>query len=395
MSEDTSRYAERGISSGKEAVHKATGNLDKGLFPGAFCFIFPDLAGDPEYGSIQHVDGAGTKSSLAYLAALEGSSVKKVWAGIAQDGLVMNVDDVGCVGAFRRMHISQIIGRNRFVISDEAIEAIIAGCKEFCDLLNRLDFDLVYVSGETADLPDLIRTVTVDNAVSTRIKLTDVIDASRMTPGDIIVGFSSTGQAFWENEPNSGMGANGLTNGRHDTLSPYYRTVTESYSPEMPAGLAYRGIYRLTDPLPGDKRFTVGSALLSPTRTYLPLIRKLLELIPREHVHGLIHCSGGGQTKIKKFGRPGNLYVKDNLFPVPPLFAMLQEVSGLPWEQMFAAYNMGHRLEIVIPAEFEEMCHIAASWANLEAQRIGHVEQNVSAESTGVIIKSPVGVFRY
>ncbi|MBI2409734.1 phosphoribosylformylglycinamidine cyclo-ligase [Candidatus Kaiserbacteria bacterium] len=393
MATDRSRYAARGVSSGKEDVHRAIEPLERGLFPGAFCTIFPDIAGDPAFGSIQHVDGAGTKSSLAYMASLEGFD-SSVWEGIAQDSLVMNVDDLACVGAVGRMHVSQIIGRNKFLIPAEAVEAIIIGCKRFCDKMREFGFDLVYVGGETADLPDLVRTVTVDNSVSTRVRLTEVIDASRMVPGDVIIGFSSTGQARWENRPNSGIGSNGLTNARHDALSNYYTAVPESHSPQVPKTLVYRGDYRLGDPLPGDSHFTIGSALLSPTRTYLPLIRRLLELAPVGQIHGLIHCSGGGQTKIGKFGGPGNRYVKDYCFFVPPLFAMLQDRSGLSWKEMFAVYNMGHRLEAVVPESAEWACFAAATWAGIEARRVGQVERSSSGKNE-VVIVVPEGTFTY
>lgn len=392
---DTSRYAARGVSSGKEAVHKATAGLDKGLFPGAFCPIFPDIAGNLKYGSIQHADGAGTKAGLAYLACIENFG-RHVWAGIPQDSLVMNVDDVWCVGAQTGpMHITQIIDRNTFVISDEDVEAIITGCKHFCNRMNRLGFVMLYVSGETADVPDLIRTVTVSNVVSSRIKLVNVIDASRMRPGDAIVGFSSTGQAFWEDVPNAGGGSNGYTNMRHDTLAHYYAKFTESYAPQLKKTLVYRGKYRLTDPLPGDSRFSIGSALLSPTRTYLPLIKKLLELASPEDIHGLIHCSGGGQTKIGKFGDPENLYIKDKPFPVPPLFAMVKKVSGLTWKAMFKACNMGHRLEAVVPKRVVEACFEAAAWAGIEARCVGRVERRSLLNKRRVVIRGPAGEFSY
>lgn len=393
MTTDTSRYAARGVSSGKEEVHKATAGLDKGIFPGAFCPIFPDIADDPDYGSIQHTDGAGTKSSLAFLAYCEKFG-NKVWTGIAQDSIVMNVDDVACVGALGRMHVSQIIGRNKFLIPAEVVDSLIAGCKDFCDKMNQFGFDLVYVSGETADLPDLVRTVTVDNVVSTRIRRANVIDASHMVPGDVIIGFSSTGQTIWENGPNSGIGSNGLTNGRHDSLSSHYKSITESYAPQVPGDLVYRGMYRLKDALPGDGRFTVGGALLSPTRTYLPLIGNLLERIAPADIHGLIHCSGGGQTKIGKFGGPDNAYIKDNPFPVPPLFAMLQKASGETWKEMFKTFNMGHRLEAVVPERAAEACFQAASWAGIEARRVGRVEYR-SSLGARVVIKGPEGMLTY
>lgn len=393
MATEKDTYAARGVSSGKEEVHRATADLKKGLFPGAFCKIFSDIAGDPNYGCILHADGAGTKSSLAYLAWLEGFG-SKVWAGISQDSLVMNVDDLGCVGALERMDVSQIISRNKFLIPAEVIEALVAGCKDFCDRMSLYGFDLMYVSGETQDTADLSRTVAVDNAVYTRVRLTDVIDASRMVPGDVIVGFSSTGRAGWEKEHNSGIGSNGLTNGRHDALSSYYKKVIESYAPQIPEELVYRGKYRLKRVLPGDNRFTVGSALLSPTRTYLPLIKRLLKLVSPVDVHGLIHCSGGGQTKIKKFGGPGNVYVKDKPFPIPPLFTMLQKVSGATWSEMYSTFNMGHRLEAVVPESAVDACFEAALWSGIEARRVGRVDRN-SLPENHVIIKGPGGILEY
>jgi phosphoribosylformylglycinamidine cyclo-ligase len=391
---DSSRYAERGVSSGKEAVHKATAGLNKGLYPGAFCTIFPDRRGDRAYGNILHCDGAGTKASLAYLAYREKFGMK-VWPGIAQDSAVMNFDDVACVGALGPMDVSQIISRNPFLVPDDVVAAIVAGCKAFCDKMNGLGFKLRYVSGETQDTADLTRTVAVDNAVAVDIRLADVIDASRMVPGDIIVGFSSTGQAPWEDGPNSGIGSNGLTNARHETLSGAYAKVTESYSPEMRKELVYCGPYRLTDPLPGDLRFTIGSALLSPTRTYLPLIKKLIDTVGREGIHGLIHCSGGGQTKIGKFGGPENQYVKDHLFPVPPLFQMLQKVRRLSWSEMYQAYNMGHRLEAVVSPEIALKCIKTASAVGIGAKVVGRVAKRLSLEAPRVIVSTEEGTFEY
>jgi len=386
------RYQERGVSSSKEEVHQAVADLDKGLFPGAFCKIMPY---DRFHGSIDHTDGAGTKAGLAYLAWKHGFPIN-VWRGVAQDSLVMNFDDMACVGAGAKggiFRVTQNINRNPFRIPGEVVAELVAGSAEFINtLISHTDVDIAYSGGETADVADLVRTITVDNSVSTIMFKRDVIDASRIEEGDVIVGFSSTGQATWEDAPNSGIGSNGLTNARHDCLHPDYRADNETYSPEMPPNKVYCGEYHLNDPLPGDERFTVASALLSPTRTYLPLIAELVRYIEGD-LHALIHCTGGGQCKIGKFGPPEVEYYKNNLMPIPPLFKFLQEARDLPWLEMFSGYNMGHRLEAVLPKNRAKESIILARSSGIEADIIGKVRKRRSKDR--VIIKSDQGTFRY
>jgi phosphoribosylformylglycinamidine cyclo-ligase len=388
-------YAAQGVSSSKGDVHAAIARHDKGLFPGAFCKILPDyFTGDSEHCIIAHADGAGTKAALAYVAWREGLGLR-VWRGIAQDGLVMNFDDVGCVGARGPFVASNSLGRNAFLITGDVIAALIDGAQEFCDEMTGLGIPCHVGGGETADIGDLDRTVTVDSTVVCRMERNKVIDASRMVPGDLIVGFSSTGQASWEKTSNSGIGSNGLTNARHSLLSGVYATrYPETFSPQMPSELVYYGNYQLTDPLPGGEGFTIGSALLSPTRTYLPLVKALLQGIPFGTIHGLIHCSGGGQTKIGNSGAPYNRYVKDNLFPVPPLFALIQS-AGMTWEEMHAVYNMGHRLEAVVSGdERAQQCIDIAKFYNIEAKVVGHVERGDKLDRE-VVIRTPNGEFIY
>lgn len=398
----TTCYEQRGVSSSKEDVHTAIAAMDKGLFPGAFCKIFPDIAGDRDYCTISHMDGAGTKADLAYLAWREGFGIG-VWKGIATDSLVMNIDDMACVGAIARgvgfspFFVTQLINRNKFRIPAEVISALIQGCSDECDSLAAPDaFHCIFAGGETADLPDLVRTITVDNAVTARMHRLTVIDASRVVPGDVIVGFSSTGQAKWEHKPNSGIGSNGLTNARHDCLSHVYaEKYPETFSPEVPDDLVYRGKYLLSDPLPDDDQFTVGSALLSPTRMYLPLIAELIRTIsPIKDLHALIHCSGGGQTKIGRFGGPGMIYLKNDLFPLPPLFAFLREASRLTWREMYMSYNMGHRLEAVVTERVVEHVIAVARERRIEAKVIGRVERNPNSRNL-VVIETEDGQFTY
>ncbi len=394
-----SRYQQRGVSAGKAEVHAAIRNQDLGLFPGAFCKIVPDLvADDPAQCLVVHADGAGTKSSLAYLAWREGLGAQ-VWAGIAQDSLVMNLDDCACVGALGPYLVSNTIGRNAKRIPGEVIAGIVNGYQALCDRLTGLGMPCIMTGGETADLGDLVRTVVVDSTITARLRRDRVVDAARMVPGDVIVGFSSTGQATWEDAPNSGMGSNGLTSARHDLLHADYRTkYPESFAPEIDPELVYCGPYRLTDPLPGDPSMTVGQALLSPTRTYLPLIKRLLEAVGVADLHGLIHCSGGGQSKIVRFGAghrgKGNRYVKDNLFPVPPLFAAIQAATRQSWSGMYAVYNMGHRLEAIVPPGAVRACLDAAAACRIDAQVVGRVE-SADGAANEVVVKSPFGEFTY
>jgi len=390
-----SRYEKRGVSATKAEVHAAVADQDKGLFPGAFCKIIEDLAGHPDYCMAVHADGAGTKSSLAYVAWKEGLGLD-VWKGIAQDSLVMNLDDLGCVGARGPFFVSNTIGRNSKLVPGEVIASIVAGYQEFCDRLsNRRMIPCQMVGGETADVGDLVRTIIVDSTVVTRMYRDRVVDANRMVPGDVIVGFSSTGQACWEDVPNSGIGSNGLTSARHDSLMELYGIkYRESFAPEMDPELVYCGKYKLRDPLPGDDRFTIGSALLSPTRTYLPLMKGLMEQMSVSDLHGLIHCSGGGQTKIGKFGRPGNLYMKETLFPVPPLFAMLQKATGQTWKEMYQVYNMGHRLEAVVPRKCVDVCRAVARACHIDNQVVGYVTDG-GKPGENVVICTQFGTFTY
>ena len=393
------RYQARGDAAAKTEVHDAIADQDAGEFPGAFCKLLPDLlTGDPEACLLMHADGAGTKSSLAYLAWMEGLG-EDVWRGIAQDSLVMNLDDCGCVGALGPYLVSNTIGRNAKRIPGSVIKGIVDGYQAVCDRLADEGIACHMTGGETADVGDLVRTVIADSTVCARLRRDAVVDAGRMAPGDVIVSFSSTGQARWEDRPNSGMGSNGLTSARHDALGAGYRSkYPESYAPETPGDLVYCGPHALGDPLPGDAAFTVGSALLSPTRTYLPLIKALLEAIPPAEVHGLIHCSGGGQAKIGKFGRVrdghGNRYVKDALLPVPPLFAMLREASGTSWEEAYTVWNMGARLEAVLPEIHAATCVQLAADCGIEAVVAGRVEQ-ADGPAHEVELHSPHGTFRY
>ena len=392
-------YQARGVSAGKSEVHAAIARQDAGLFPGAFCkLVADDLTGSPEHCLAVHADGAGTKSALAYLAWREGADLS-VWAGIAQDSLVMNLDDLGCIGATGPFLVSNTIGRNAKRIPGTVIAAIVDGYQRVCDLLTAHGVPTRMTGGETADVGDVVRTVIVDSTVVCRLPRRDIIDAARMQPGDAIVGFSSTGQAAWETAPNAGMGSNGLTSARHDGLGHDYRDrYPETYAPEIDPRVVYCGRRRLDEPLPGDARFTVRSALLSPTRTYLPLIARLLAAIPRTDLHGLIHCSGGGQSKIVKFGRPGAArglrFIKDDLFPVPPLFAMLQADTGRAWAEMYSVYNMGHRLEAILPPKHAAAAIAIAAACGIDARIVGRVDER-DQPGNDVLIRTPHGEFRY
>lgn len=393
------RYRARGVSAGKGEVHAAIASQDAGLFPGAFCKLVADeLTGDEAYCLAVHADGAGTKSSLAYLAWQEGLG-DAVWAGIAQDSLAMNVDDLACIGALGPFLVSNTIGRNAKRIPGPVIAAIVAGYQRVCDLLTAQGIPCRMTGGETADVGDLVRTVIVDSTVVARLRRDQVIDAGRIVPGDVIVGFSSTGQAAWEDAPNAGMGANGLTAARHELLGGDYRAkYPETYAPEIDPALVYNGKHRVGDPLPGDPRFTVGAALLSPTRTYLPLVKRLLAAIPVRDLHGLIHCSGGGQSKIVKFGgygrRTGLRYIKDRLFPVPPLFAAIKASTGQTWAEMYSVYNMGHRLEAVVPPDRVSECLQAARECRIDAKVVGAVEDR-GVPGNEVVVLTEHGRFEY
>jgi phosphoribosylformylglycinamidine cyclo-ligase len=388
------RYQARGVSASKAEVHAAIDRQDAGLYPGAFCKIVADeLTGSAEHGIVLHADGAGTKSALAYLAWKEGFPLA-TWRGIAQDSLVMNLDDCACVGALGPYLVSNTIGRNAKRIPGEVIAEIVNGYQAVCDLLTAQGIRCVMTGGETADVGDLVRTAIVDSTIATRLRRDEVIDAALMAPGDVLVGFSSTGQAAWEQTPNAGMGSNGLTGARHDLFGADYRAkYPESYAPETSAELVYCGPHRVTDPLPGDPAFTVGSAVLSPTRTYLPLIKALFTEIPRSEIHGLIHCSGGGQSKIVKFGAAGNRYVKDAPFPVPPLFAAIKDATGMSWAEMYGTYNMGWRLEAAVPTATAYKCMAIARHCGIEARIVGRVEGK--APTREVVVKTPDGPATY
>ena len=385
-----SRYSRRGVSSQKEDVHSAIGSLDKGLFPKAFCKIIPDfLAGSDEWCNIMHADGAGTKASLAYLYWKETGDLS-IWKGIAQDAIVMNLDDLLCAGATQNILLSSTIGRNKRLIPGEVISEIITGTEEFLSRMRELGIGIWSTGGETADLGDLVRTITVDSTVSCRMKRIEVIDNVMIQPGDVILGLASYGQTSYENEYNSGIGSNGLTSARHDVLSGIYRArYPESFDPALPAELAYSGNRTLSEPseIPG---LNTGRLLLSPTRTYAPVIKEILRR-HRKDIHGIIHCSGGGQTKVLHF-LSGQHVIKDGLFPLPPLFRLIRELSGTPWEEMYRVFNMGHRMELYIPDEISsELISIASSFS-LDARIIGHVEK---ADIPGLTINSEFGVFRY
>ncbi len=384
------RYNLRGVSASKEDVHNAIKNSDKGLFPKAFCKIIPDYLGnDPDYCIIMHADGAGTKSSLAYVYWRETGDLS-VWKGIAQDALIMNIDDLLCVGATDNILLSSTIGRNKNLIPGEVISALINGTNELVEELANLGVRIYPTGGETADVGDVVRTIIVDSTVTCRMKRSDVIDNANIRPGDVIVGLASSGQASYEPGYNGGMGSNGLTSARHDVFSKTLATrYPESYNPEIPYDLAYSGSRELSDPVEGTP-LNAGKLVLSPTRTYAPVIKSILDEF-RSAVHGMVHCSGGAQTKILHF--VDNLkIVKNNMFPVPPLFRMIQEESGTSWQEMYKVFNMGHRMELYLPLEYaNRVIEISQSYG-IEAQIIGHVEASTTRE---LVIESEFGRFNY
>lgn len=385
-----SRYMQRGVSAGKEDVHNAIKNIDKGLYPKAFCKIIPDiLGGDPEYCNIMHADGAGTKSSLAYLYWKETGDLS-VWKGIAQDALIMNIDDLLCVGAVDNILVSSTIGRNKLLIPGEVISAIINGTDELLAELREMGIGVYATGGETADVGDLVRTIIVDSTVTCRMKRSDVINNVNISAGDVIVGLASYGQATYEKEYNGGMGSNGLTSARHDVFAKYLaQKYPESFDASVPDDLVYSGNLKLTDKVEGSP-IDAGKLVLSPTRTYAPVVKKLLDAM-RPQIHGMVHCSGGAQTKILHFIE--NLkVVKDNLFPVPPLFRTIHEQSGTDWKEMYKVFNMGHRLEVYVsPENAQQVIEISKSF-NIDAQIVGHVEKSNKTELT---IKSEFGTFEY
>lgn len=384
------RYDLRGVSAAKEDVHNAIKNVDKGIFPHAFCKIIPDiLGGDPEWCNIMHADGAGTKSSLAYAYWRETGDLS-VWKGIAQDALIMNVDDLLCVGATDRMLVSSTIGRNKRLVPGEVIAAIINGTEELLETMRGYGVEIYGTGGETADVGDLVRTIIVDSTVTTRMRRDMVIDNANISDGDVIVGLASFGQATYESEYNGGMGSNGLTSARHDVFCKLVaERYPETYDAAIPDELVYSGTCKLLDAVAGTP-LNAGKLVLSPTRTYAPVVRRLLEEM-RPAVHGMVHCTGGAQTKIMHFVN-GKHVVKDNLFPIPPLFDLIQKESGTDWAEMYKVFNMGHRLEVYTsPRHAQEVIDIARAF-NIDARIIGHVE---NAEANHLTIKSPYGVFEY
>ena len=402
----------RGVSAAKEDVHNAIKNIDKGIFPQAFCKIIPDiLGGDPEYCNIMHADGAGTKSSLAYMYWKETGDLS-VWKGIAQDALIMNTDDLLCVGAVDNILVSSTIGRNKMLIPGEVISAIINGTDELMQELREMGIGIYGTGGETADVGDLVRTIIVDSTVTCRMKRSDVIDNANIRPGDVIVGLSSCGQATYEKEYNGGMGSNGLTSARHDVFSKYLaEKYPESYDHNVPEELVYSGRYKLNSQFTihnsqlrgGEAKaqpnyelsimnyeLPIGKLVLSPTRTYAPVVKKMLDEM-HPNIHGMVHCTGGAQTKVLHFVGENCRVVKDNMFPVPPLFKVIQECSGTDWAEMYKVFNMGHRLEVyVAPEDAEKVIAISKSF-NIDAQVVGRIEEGKKS----LLIKSEYGEFEY
>ncbi|MCE5178689.1 MAG: phosphoribosylformylglycinamidine cyclo-ligase [Porphyromonadaceae bacterium] len=385
------RYNQRGVSASKEDVHNAIRNIDKGIFPKAFCKIIPDYLGnDPAYCNIMHADGAGTKSSLAYVYWRETGDLS-VWKGIAQDALIMNVDDLLCVGATDNILVSSTIGRNKNLIPGEVISTIINSTNELCEELSSLGVHIYPTGGETADVGDLVRTIIVDSTVTCRMKRADVIDNARIQAGDVIVGLSSSGQASYEKEYNGGMGSNGLTSARHDVFANYLaQKYPESYDASIPADLVYSGGLRLTDEIE-ELGMEAGKLVLSPTRTYAPIISQIIREL-KEDIHGMIHCSGGAQTKILHFLGDNLKVVKDRLFPVPPLFDLIQKQSGTDWKEMYKVFNMGHRMELYLSEEHAaKVIEISKSF-RVDARIIGHVEKSHVRE---LVIESEFGRFKF
>ena len=385
------RYSQRGVSASKEDVHQAIKNIDKGLFPKAFCKIVPDyLTGDEQHCLVMHADGAGTKSSLAYMYWKETGDIS-VWKGIAQDALIMNLDDLLCVGATTNITLSSTIGRNKNLIPGEVISAIINGTEELIEELASYGVEIFSTGGETADVGDLVRTIIVDSTVTARMRRDAVIDNSRIQAGDVIVGLASYGQANYEDEYNGGMGSNGLTSARHVVFGSYLKEkYPESYDHLVPDELVYSGSMKLTDPVPGTP-LDAGKLVLSPTRTYAPVIKRLLQEIGSNEIHGMVHCSGGAQTKILHFIEDLHI-IKDNLFEVPPLFQLIQRESGTDWKEMYQVFNCGHRMEIYLNESLADSVINAASEFGVNAQIIGHVEDYSGKKLT---IAGPNGSFVY
>ncbi len=392
MSKEISkRYAQRGVSAGKEDVHNAIKNVDKGLFPKAFCKIVPDyLTGADDYCLIMHADGAGTKSSLAYTYWKETNDLS-VWKGIAQDALIMNIDDLLCVGAVDNIMLSSTIGRNKNLIPGEVISAIINGTEELIAEMKQYGVTIHSTGGETADVGDLVRTIIVDSTVTARMKRSNVIDNANIEPGDVIVGLASFGQATYEKEYNGGMGSNGLTSARHDVFSNYLaQKYPESFDAAVPSNLVYSGSKKLDD-IVADSPLNAGKLVLSPTRTYAPIIKEILSQFSNKEIHGMVHCSGGAQTKILHFIE--NLHIiKDNMFEVPPLFKLIQSESKTDWKEMYQVFNMGHRMELYVPETIAKTIIEISKSFNVDARIIGRV---VAAPSKKLTIKSDLGEFVY
>lgn len=384
------RYNQRGVSAGKEDVHNAIASIDKGIFPQAFCKVVPDLlTGSEDHCVVMHADGAGTKSALAYMYWKETGDVS-VWKGIAQDALIMNVDDLLCVGATDNILVSSTIGRNKNLVDGEVIAALINGSEELLAELREMGIGIYSTGGETADVGDLVRTIIVDSTVVCRMKREDVVSNHRIKAGDVIVGLSSSGQATYEKEYNGGMGSNGLTSARHDVFHKYLaEKFPESFDASIPEDLVYSGNYKLTDTVEGSP-INAGKLVLSPTRTYAPIIKKILDA-HRPDVHGMVHCSGGAQTKILHF--IDNLHIiKDSLFPLPPLFKTIHEESGTDWKEMYKVFNMGHRMELYVPEEIaQDIIEISKSF-NVDAQIVGRVE---ASDTKRLTIQSEFGTFEY
>ncbi|WP_139855048.1 AIR synthase related protein [Aequorivita sinensis] len=390
-SQNSDRYAQRGVSAGKEDVHNAIKNVDKGLFPKAFCKIVPDyLTGDKDYCLIMHADGAGTKSSLAYAYWKETGDLS-VWKGIAQDALIMNIDDLLCVGSVDNIMLSSTIGRNKNLVPGEVISAIINGTEELISELKQFGVNIYSTGGETADVGDLVRTIIVDSTVTARMKRSDVVDNANIKPGDVIVGLASFGQATYEKEYNGGMGSNGLTSARHDVFEKYLSDkYPESFDSSVPSELVYSGSKKLQDTVENSP-LNAGKLVLSPTRTYAPIIKEILSQFTKKEIHGMVHCSGGAQTKILHFVE--NLHIiKDNLFDVPPLFKLIQAESKTDWKEMYKVFNMGHRMELYVPEEIAEKIIKISKSFNVDAQIVGRVE---ASETKKLTITGENGTFTY
>ena len=389
MNNTSDRYAGRGVSAQKEDVHNAIKNIDKGLFPKAFCKIVPDyLTGDEDYCLVMHADGAGTKSSLAYMYWKETGDVS-VWKGIAQDALIMNIDDLLCVGATENIMLSSTIGRNKGLITGEVLSAIIGGTEALLEEYRKHGIDIISTGGETADVGDLVRTIIVDSTVVARMKRSEVIDNANIKAGNVIVGLASFGQATYESEYNGGMGSNGLTSARHDVFTKELAVkYPESFDPAVPNSLVYTGSKSLTEET--DTPLDAGKLVLSPTRTYAPIIKQILDQY-RDKIDGMVHCSGGAQTKILHFLEKGHV-VKDELFPIPPLFKMIQEESGTKWEEMYQVFNMGHRMELYVDASIAQEIIAISERFGVPAKIVGRVEESDAKELT---IRSEYGTFNY